>query len=53
MIVSARIVNVDVFSLLVDDDVAYCNFLRIRHGSVVGVYTIRLTTASTPTPLKC
>ena len=29
----------DVFSLLVDDDVAYCNFLRIRHGSVVGVYT--------------
>ena len=36
VIVSARIVNVDVFSLLVDDDVAYCNFLRIRHGSVVG-----------------
>ena len=44
VIVSARIVDVDVFSLLVDDDVAYCNFLRIRHGSVVGVYTIRLTT---------
>ena len=32
-----RIVDVDVFSLLPDDDVACCNFLRIRHGSVVGV----------------
>lgn len=52
MIVSARIVNVDVFSLLVDDDVAYCNFLRIRHGSVVGVYTIRLTTGIDTDPAQ-
>ena len=37
VIVSAKIVDVDVFSLLPDDDVAYCNFVRIRHGSVVGV----------------
>ena len=44
MIVSARIVDVDVFSLLPDDDVAYCNFVRIRHGSVVGVSTVRLST---------
>ena len=44
VIVSARIVDVDVFSLLVDDDVAYCNFLRIRHGSVVGVQTVKLST---------
>lgn len=53
VIVSARIVNVDVFSLLVDDDVAYCNFCAsatvrswasIRYGS---------PRASTPTPLKC
>ena len=43
VIVSARIVDVDVFSLLEDDDVAYCNFTRIRHGSIVGVYTVRLT----------
>ena len=52
MIVSARIVDVDVFSLLVDDDVAYCNFLRIRHGSVVGVYTIRLTTGIDTDPAQ-
>lgn len=23
---------------------AYCNFVRIRHGSVVGVYTVKLKT---------
>ena len=23
---------------------AYCNFLRIRHGSIVGVYTVKLST---------
>lgn len=44
VIVSARIVDVDVFSLLPDDDVAWCNFVRIRHGSVVGVQTVKLTT---------
>jgi len=44
VIVSARIVDVDVFSLLPDDDVAYCNFVRIRHGSIVGVSTVRLST---------
>ncbi len=43
VIVSARIVDVDVFSLLVDDDTAYCNFVRIRNGSVVGVFTVRLS----------
>lgn len=44
VIVSAKIVDVDVFSLLQDDDVAYCNFMRIRHGSIVGVTTVRLST---------
>lgn len=44
VIVSAKIVDVDVFSLLPDDDVAYCNFVRIRHGSIVGVSTVRLST---------
>ena len=42
--VSAKIVDVDVFSLLPDDDVAWCNFVRIRHGSVVGVQTVKLST---------
>ena len=43
VIVSARIVDVDVFSLVEDDDVAYCNFLRIRNGSITAVSTVRLT----------
>ncbi|MBQ3259896.1 MAG: excinuclease ABC subunit C [Alistipes sp.] len=45
VIVSARIVDIDIFSLISDeaDDTAYCNFVRIRQGSVTGVYTIRLT----------
>ncbi len=45
VIVSAKIVDVDIFSLLMDEpDIAYCNFVRIRHGSIVGVYTVQLTT---------
>ena len=44
VIVSAKISDVDIFSLLVDDDVAYCNFVRIRHGSIVGVTTLHLMT---------
>ena len=45
VIVSARIVDADVFSLLADEneDTAYCNFVRIRRGSVVGVSTVRLS----------
>ena len=43
VIVSPRIEDVDVFSLLVDDDVAFCNFVRIRHGSIVGVSTMSLS----------
>ena len=42
VIVSSKIVDSDVFSLLRDEDVAYCNFLSIRHGSIVAVHTIRL-----------
>lgn len=44
VIVSAKIADVDIFSLLVDTDEAFCNFVRIRHGSIVGVTTIRLAT---------
>ncbi len=43
VIVSSKIVDCDVFSLLMDDDVVFCNFLRIRHGSMVAVQTVRLT----------
>ncbi len=43
VIVSAKIDNLDVFSLLQEEDVAYCNFVRLRHGSIVGVQTMRLS----------
>lgn len=43
VIVSSKIVDSDVFSLLKDDDVVYCNFLSIRHGSIIAVQTIRMT----------
>ena len=44
VVVSAKIVDCDIFSLLEDDDVAYCNFIRLRHGSIVALHTVRLTT---------
>ena len=51
VIVSAKIVDIDIFSLLKDegDDTAYCNFVRIRRGSVTGVYTVRLTAGAEST----
>ena len=39
VIVSAKMGDVDVFALLVDDDEAYCNFLRVRNGSITAVHT--------------
>ena len=50
VIVSAKIVDCDIFSLLEDDDVAYCNFIRIRHGSIVAHHTIRLSAGVESTP---
>ena len=44
VVVSAKIIDCDIFSLLEDDDVAYCNFIRLRHGSIVALHTVRLTT---------
>ena len=44
VIVSSKIVDTDVFSLLKDDDIAYCNHICIRHGSIVAVQTLRMTT---------
>jgi excinuclease ABC subunit C len=46
VIVSSKIIDTDVFSLLVDDDIAYCNHLCIRHGSIIAVQTIRMTTGA-------
>ncbi len=44
VIVSSTIGDLDVFSLLVDEDTAYCNFVRIVAGSVVNTFTVPLST---------
>ncbi|MBS6459219.1 MAG: excinuclease ABC subunit UvrC [Alistipes sp.] len=43
VIVSANIVDTDVFSLLVDGDEAFCNFIRVRGGSIVAIHTVRIS----------
>ena len=43
VIVSAKIGDMDCFSLLVDGDEAYCNFLRLRNGSITAVHTATLS----------
>lgn len=45
VIVSASLADIDVFTLLTDEDdtTVYCNCLRVRHGSIVAVQTLRLT----------
>ncbi len=43
VVVSSKIEDCDVFSLYTDElGVSCCNYLRIRHGSIVGIYTSEL-----------
>ncbi len=51
VIVSSKIVDTDIFSLLTEDsDIAYCNYLRIRHGSIVALYTVQLSISVETSP---
>ena len=50
VIVSAKIGDLDIFSLLLDEETAYCNFVRLRHGSIVGVQTMRLSVGIESSP---
>ena len=44
VIVSSKIVDTDIFSIIQDDDnEAFCNFISIRHGSIIAVQTIRMS----------
>ncbi len=44
VVVSSKIIDADIFSLLLEDeDRAYCNHVRIRHGSIIGVHTAQLS----------
>ena len=42
VIVNASLSDVDVFSILVDGNEAYCNFLRVVQGAVVWLQTVEL-----------
>ena len=52
VIVSSKIVDADVFTLLNEEasEEAYCNFISIRHGSIVAVQTVRMTTGINTSP---
>jgi excinuclease ABC subunit C len=43
VIVSANITEVDLFTLLVEEEEAYCNFVRVRGGSVVAIHTMPIS----------
>ena len=42
VIVSANILDTDLFSLYTEGDEAYCNFMRIKNGSIIAIQTISL-----------
>ena len=52
VIVSSKIVDADVFTIFNEGliDEAYCNFISIRHGSIVAVQTVRMTTGIDTSP---
>ncbi len=42
VIVSQQYSNMDIFSIIIDEDAAYCNYLHINRGSVVNSYTMSM-----------
>lgn len=44
VIVSRYISNVDVFSILKEDDIAYVNYLMVQNGTIVQTHTVELQT---------
>lgn len=41
-IVSAKIHNVDVFSIVSDEEYAYINFLQVAYGAIIGGHTLEI-----------
>ena len=50
VVVSSTINNLDVFSLLVDGDSAYCNYVHIEGGAVVNTFTVELSLGADQDP---
>ncbi|MBS1640225.1 MAG: excinuclease ABC subunit C [Bacteroidetes bacterium] len=44
VIVSKHLTNVDVFSILKDEDIAYVNYLMVQNGTIVQTHTVPLQT---------
>jgi excinuclease ABC subunit C len=44
VIVSSHLSNIDVFSILQDNDAAYVNYLMVQNGTIVQTHTIQLQT---------
>ena len=42
VVVSNTLGSMDVFSLIVDEGIAFCNFMRIVQGSIVNTFTVEL-----------
>jgi excinuclease ABC subunit C len=41
-IINPKITNIDVFSIISDETMAYVNFLQISHGAIIRSHTIEL-----------
>jgi excinuclease ABC subunit C len=41
-VLNPKISNIDVFSIVSDEDVAYVNFLQISHGAIIRSFTLEL-----------
>lgn len=44
VIVSSHLSNLDVFSILKEDDTAYVNYLMVQNGTIVQTHTVKLET---------
>ncbi len=40
---SSKIIDCDVFTAIIDDNIAFCNALRVRRGAIVALQTIRMS----------
>ena len=52
VVVSSTITDLDVFCLLMDDGVAFCHFMRVRNGAIVGSFTVELKLKMDETPAE-
>lgn len=52
VVVSSSLSNLDVFVLIVDEDVAFCNFVRIAKGNVVNSFTVQLSLGAEDDPCQ-